>query len=119
MNINSLTEITTPRQALNGTRMFLCRKHGVKYGSYASGYVRRIYPGTTHKEMSYQINSVNRFFSSFTSCDGRVWERTLTKRIMIPDENDRIEFLKHKAATYKPHTYRTLTRFKSIRPGKK
>ena len=34
-------EITTPRQAANGTRMFLCERTGARYGSYASGYVRR------------------------------------------------------------------------------
>lgn len=39
----NLVEITTPRQAKNGTRMFHDVASDCCYGSYASGYVRRIY----------------------------------------------------------------------------
>ena len=34
-------EITTPRQAKNGTRAFKCNRTGYTYTSYSSGYVRR------------------------------------------------------------------------------
>ena len=37
---HGLKEVTTQRQAKNGTRIFLC-PNGQLLGSYASGYVRR------------------------------------------------------------------------------
>ena len=97
-----LEEITTPRQKKNGTRMFLCPRTNVKYGSYTSGYVRRIYPGNIHKEMMYQLNPVQRFPVSFTTVDGKSWSYTRQLRIMIPNEKDRLQLINKRAASYQP-----------------
>jgi len=97
-----LKEVTTPRQKKNGTRMFHCPRTNVKYGSYDSGYVRRIYPGNRYKEMMYQINPVKRFFVSYTGQDGRLWQYFRVVRIMIPNEDDRIALIKKRAASYVP-----------------
>ena len=97
-----LEEVTTPRQKKNGTRMFLCPRTNVKYGSYSSGYVRRIYPGNRYKEMMYQLNPVKRFPVSFTTKDGRPWRYTRVLRIMIPNENDRLQLIYNRAASYQP-----------------
>ena len=51
-------EITTPRQAKNGTRMFQCFQTGDLYGSYASGYVRRK-SASSNSRRFYQLNPVN------------------------------------------------------------
>ena len=55
-----LTEVTTPRQAANGTRMFFCSDSGCYYGSYASGYIRRgiptNIPGSSRSHIFYQLN---------------------------------------------------------------
>jgi len=99
---HSLKEITTKRQLKNGTRMFYCPRTNVKYGSYSSGYVRRIYPGNMHKEMMYQLNPVERFPVSFTTKDGRLCSYTRVLRIMIPSEDDRIALIKKRAASYVP-----------------
>ena len=99
---HSLKEITTKRQLKNGTRMFLCPRTNVKYGSYSSGYVRRIYPGNIHKEMMYQLNPVKRFPISFTTKDGRSWSYTRVLRIMIPSEKDRLQLINKRAAAYQP-----------------
>ena len=99
---HSLKEITTKRQLKNGTRIFLCPRTNVKYGSYTSGYVRRIYPGNIRKEMSYQLNPVKRFPVSFTTKDDRPWSYTRVLRIMIPNENDRLQLINKRAATYQP-----------------
>ena len=99
---HSLKEITTKRQLKNGTRIFLCPRTNVKYGSYTSGYVRRIYPGNIRKEMMYQLNPVKRFPVSFTTKDDRPWSYTRVLRIMIPNENDRLQLINKRAATYQP-----------------
>ena len=98
----TLQEISTPRQKKNGTRMFLCPRTNVKYGSYSSGYVRRIYPGNRYKEMMYQLNPVTRFFVSYTGQDGRLWSYTRVERIMILNENDRLQLIYNRAAAYQP-----------------
>ena len=48
---HGLKEITTQRQARNGTRIFLCPT-GEKLGSYESGYVRRC----NSSDRIYQLN---------------------------------------------------------------
>ena len=98
----ALQEITTPRQLKNGTRMFLCPRTNVKYGSYSSGYVRRIYPGNIRKEMTYQLNPVKRFPVSFTTKDGKEWSYTRVLRIMIPSENERLQLINKRATAYQP-----------------
>ena len=98
----ALQEISTPRQKKNGTRMFLCPRTNVKYGSYSSGYVRRIYPGNRYKEMMYQLNPVRRFPVRYIGQDNRLWSYTRVERIMIPNENDRLQLINKRAAAYQP-----------------
>lgn len=99
---HSLKEITTKRQLKNGTRMFYCARTNVKYGSYASGYVRRIYPGNIRKEMAYQLNPVERYSVSFKTVNNKTSSASYTKRIMIPSENDRLQLINKRAASYQP-----------------
>jgi len=99
---HSLKEVTTKRQLKNGTRIFHCPRTNVKYGSYSSGYVRRIYPGNFHKEMMYQLNPVKRLPVSFTTLDNKSWSYTRQLRIMIPNENDRLQLINKRAASYQP-----------------
>jgi hypothetical protein len=92
----NLVEITSPRQAKNGTRMFHDTVSGCRYGSYASGYVRRIYvirryeastpcpAHLNHTEEMYPLNprtSMDNGYYRSTSC------------IMIKNEADRIAMI--------------------------
>ena len=64
MQNGSLTEVTTTRQAANGTRMFFCSASNCYYGSYASGYIRRgiptNVPGGPVSHIFYQLNKKSR-----------------------------------------------------------
>ena len=99
---HSLKEVTTKRQLKNGTRIFYCPRTNVKYGSYASGYVRRIYPGNKYKEVMYQLNPVDRFPISFKTKDGKLWSYTRVLRLMIPNEKERLQLINKRAALYQP-----------------
>ena len=83
MQNGSLTEVTTPRQAANGTRMFFCSNTNCYYGSYASGYIRRgiptNIPGSSTSHIFYQLNKKPRV---------RDWEAV--SRILIPNEAHRV-----------------------------
>ena len=79
-------EITTPRQAKNGTRAFLCSRTGAIYTSHSNGYVRRqMHPSTRGSQGhsgQYQINPT-------------------TKRIMIMEEADRLALIERRAESYR------------------
>lgn len=56
---SGLKDITTKRQANNGTTSWLCEKTGYQYAEYASGYVRRVNVSPYYKHLGpnmYQIN---------------------------------------------------------------
>ena len=82
-----LTEVTTSRQAANGTRMFFCSDSKCYYGSYASGYIRRGIPtnvpsrGTSHN--FYQLN-----------------KKSKGNRILIPNEAARLAELDRQSCYY-------------------
>jgi hypothetical protein len=82
-----LTEVTTPRQAANGTRMFFCSDSGCYYGSYASGYIRRgiptNIPGSNRSHIFYQLN-----------------KKSKGTRILIPNEADRLVELDRQSRYY-------------------
>jgi hypothetical protein len=82
-------EITTPRQAKNGTRMFQCPKTGDLYGSYTSGYVRR----KCDSQGFYQLNPVNVTKKTHKLNNGFEYVYHSTKRIMIPNESDRLSLI--------------------------
>ena len=81
-------EITTPRQAKNGTRAFLCNRTGAIYTSHANGYVRRQIHisarGSKGSSGQYQINT-----------------RKNGKRIMLNNESDRLALIERRASSYK------------------
>jgi hypothetical protein len=56
--VENLIEITSPRQAKNGTRQFYCPRNRCCYASYASGYVRRIYKAWYGENM-YPLGKLN------------------------------------------------------------
>ena len=101
MKLLGIQEITTPRQALNGTRKFkLPMKWYAKYddrysydiilSSYKSGYVRKscwkhYFSGNLTE---YQVNKVKRIPPN---TKGNYYE--MYERILIPKELDRLEYL--------------------------
>ena len=94
-------EITTPRQAKNGTRAFLCKRTGSVYTSYKSGYVRRKAPGIR----IYQLNKKS-VIRSVSWCNWSNWsngmEYKVTRRIMILDEAKRLELIEKLSENYVP-----------------
>ena len=82
-----LTEVTTPRQAANGTRMFFCSASNCYYGSYASGYIRRgiptNVPGSSPSHIFYQLN-----------------KKSKGNRILIPSEVNRLAELDRQSRYY-------------------
>jgi len=89
-----LVEITTPRQAKNGTREWKCSRTGAKYGSYASGSVRR---APYHEEFGYYKTQYR--LNPYRKVESNGW--TLTKFITIPSEADRIALINRLSASYK------------------
>ena len=95
-------EITTPRQARNGTRAFLCSRTGATYLSYASGYVRRQKKSYSGRIVHYQLNPRNETKKKFTTALNITITYTACKRIMIPEEVDRLALIEKRAKSYKP-----------------
>ena len=101
---SDLQEITTRRQKKNGTRQFFHTPTGAHYISYANGYVRReirmnytyecfdklrgvtISP-TFSRRLQYQLNPI-------------IKQGKRTRRVMIPNEKDRIERINRRAEIY-------------------
>ena len=95
-------EITTPRQAKNGTRAFLCNRTGSTYLSYSSGYVRRLRANTECTRVGiYQLNKQSITVLEQTTFNGRTFKTCQTKRIMIPNESDRLALIERRAASYR------------------
>lgn len=103
---SNLVEITTPRQAKNGTRMFYDTASKCCYGSYASGYVRRSFLvrfsntiGPARLNSTWCMYPMN---PRATISSDSLYKSTTC--LMISDESDRIALI-NKAAdrgwTYK------------------
>mgnify|MGYP003651449215 FL=1 len=104
MDLLRWKEITTKKQEKNGTRIFQLpiKKYNqfIEVGSFESGYVRRMNGGYT----PYQLNKCEpsvEYYKDYKWCDTRD-ERYFTgkynkyigkKRILIPNEVDRLEYL--------------------------
>ena len=104
LDLLQMKEISTYRQQKNGTRIFQLpiKKYGqyIEVGSFKSGYVRRMNGGYT----PYQLNKCEpsvEYYKDYKWCDTRD-ERYFTgkynkyigkKRILIPNEVDRLEYL--------------------------
>jgi len=89
-----LIELTTQRQANNGTQCFHDPMTGCDYLSYESGYVRRKYCGLSYRGYTqstiYQLNKTQkvRRESTYTpdrfyDCVERIMEMNLDRRIDI------------------------------------
>lgn len=104
MDLLGWKEITTSRQEKNGTRIFELpiKKYGskIKVGSFKSGYVRRMNGGYT----PYQLNKCEpntEYHPERKWCDiqetslrtGKYFKYIGKKRILIPNEVDRIQHL--------------------------
>jgi len=103
MELLSIKDITTPRQARNGTVIWKLpiKKYGqfIEVGSFKSGYVRRMNGGYT----PYQLNKTEKFDHYYKLYDysndnspkfnGNYRKHECVKRILIPNEVDRIEYL--------------------------
>ena len=98
-NNKNLVEITTPRQAKNGTRMFYDNVSHCRYGSYASGYVRRSYTVRFNDKIGpARFNSTQCMYPlNPRATIGSDSQYKSTVCIMISDENDRIALI-NKAA---------------------
>jgi|13_taG_2_1085334.scaffolds.fasta_scaffold05166_6 hypothetical protein len=100
---NNLIEVTRERQRKNGTRIFYCKLTKVKYGSYKSGYVRRMYPGRNYKEMSYQLNPINIIRSRFIDINGKYDELKKYERVLIDKEEDRLKLIDSRSMSFKTY----------------
>ena len=101
MKLLGIKEITTPRQARNGTRKFKLPmkwysklnseySYDIVLSSYASGYVRKscwkhYFSGNLTE---YQVNKVKRIAPNTKGNHYEMYER-----ILIPKELDRLEYL--------------------------
>ena len=107
LQLLNIKEVTTERQKKNGTRIFQLpiKKYGkfIEVGSFDSGYVRRMdcegYRGVIS---SYQLNkceSVDHYYKAYEwTGEEQIWTGKYNKyvgkkRILIPNEVDRLEYL--------------------------
>ena len=104
MKLLDIKEITSRRQALNGTRKFkLPMRYYSEYdsrwnydivlSSFKSGYVRK-----TCYDREYQINKVKKYstfhkYNSATTTPTSYYKRDNIRRVLIPNELDRLEYL--------------------------
>ena len=99
MKLLGIQEITTRRQALNGTRKFkLPMRYYSEYdsrwnydivlSSFKSGYVRK-----TCYDREYQINKVTKTSRYHKLSNGDYRKFFYHKRILVPNELDRLEYL--------------------------
>lgn len=97
-------EITTPRQAKNGTRAFLCNRTGAIYTSHANGYVRRQMNPSTRGSQGhsgqYQLNPT-KVTKHSRRIKRRFFNYTVTKRVMIMEETDRLALIERRAESYR------------------
>ena len=103
MELLGIKDITTNRQARNGTVIWQLpiKKYGqfIEVGSFKSGYVRRMNGGYT----PYQLNKTEKFDHYYKMYDysndnspkfnGNYRKHECVKRILIPNEVDRLEYL--------------------------
>lgn len=93
-----LTEVTTDRQRQNGTRSWWDPIAKCFYNSYSTGYIRRAFPRQKnwtgfYTEVLYQLNLTRK------AVDNQGYE--YTERIMIMDEESRINKLANAVINYR------------------
>lgn len=107
-----LIEVTSDKQLRNGTRMFYDPEAKVYYGSYAAGYVRRLYSspfyGKKREMMMYPLNPRemhSHFYTHWETGTGYEFVRKGYK--LINDPVKRLETIASAATRYR----RTLSRW--------
>jgi len=90
-----LIELTTQRQANNGTQCFHDPMTGCDYLTYESGYVRRKYSGLSYRgyvqTSIYQLNKTKRVLRESTYTPGRFYD--CVERIMEMNLENRIDII--------------------------
>jgi hypothetical protein len=90
-----LIELTTQRQANNGTQCFHDPIAGCYYLSYESGYVRRKYSGLSYRGYTqstiYQLNKTQRVRRESMYTPGRFYD--CVERIMEMNPENRIDII--------------------------
>ena len=96
-----LVETTSKTQQKNGTLCFHDPIMNCDYLSYASGYVRRALKATSswYERPVHTIYQLNKTRKGFYEYKGKTYDTT--ERIMIPNEDSRLERLAHCVATYR------------------
>jgi len=86
-----LIELTTQRQADNGTRCWLDPQTGYDYLSYESGYCRKSYSTRSYYtgKMMRQIYQIN--LTRKTTHTYKFGQYETTERILIPSQDARID----------------------------
>ena len=94
-----IQDVTTKRQKANGTREFKlpvkCQYGGaIHVASFASGYVRRTKAGSYFRIVSsWQLNKRCESEPRYYNIDGKHIEYTTRTCKLIPNEQDRLEYL--------------------------
>ena len=91
MKLLGIKEVTTPKQALNGTREFeLPIKYpwgtNIRVASFKTGYVRN----QNGASSNYQLNKTKKNFEKEWPNGYKYYS---TERILIPNEQDRLKYL--------------------------
>ena len=94
MKLLGIKEVTSNRQALNGTREFelpikdAWTNKKIRVASFKTGYVRN----QNSASSNYQLNKTKKNFEKEWPSGYKYYS---TKRILIPSERDRLEYLLH------------------------
>ena len=111
MKLLGIKEVTTPRQALNGTREFeLPIKYPwgdkIRVASFKTGYVRNQNGGYSNYQLNKRYEGEPEYFKDYETtwhADGTYTQKwtgkyrafTTRKCVLLPDEADRLEYLLH------------------------
>ena len=100
-----LFEVTSQRQADNGTVCFHDPIANCDYMSYESGYVRRKYSARNWRgnviNTVYQLNKTRQVPTEYTNWNGNIYTSTKTERILEMDPEKRMEIIYRGATNYR------------------
>jgi len=100
-----LIEVTSQRQADNGTVCFHDPITNCDYMSYESGYVRRKYSGRDWRgnvvNTVYQLNKTRQVPISYIDWYGNPRTSEKTERILVPTHEDRLEIIYRATTNYR------------------
>lgn len=100
-----LFEVTSQRQADNGTVCFHDPIANCDYMSYESGYVRRKYSAKNWRgnviNTVYQLNKTRQVPTVYTNWNGTICTSTKTERILEMDPEKRMEIIYRGATNYR------------------